>query len=279
VTLLEETGAGLGSTIRPSQVLARFGEENASTKIVLLPTDRFLIEKQELSTDLAGNESVTTIRAEFGDNLPGTISAVALDTKGYFFYAGTNTGHLLRWDLSDASAPQLLDSVKAVASGKAITALNLVLGDISIAVGDATGGLNTWFPVAEPGAGSNKTLTQIHPLGNAESAISKIIPSARSKTLFSLDGRGRIHVDHMTSERRLMTLANKKTDYSCLLFPAEAMALSPWMLISASPAGGSTIPIRRSASRRCSVRSGTRITTNRPTSGSLHRPTMILSRN
>ncbi len=208
ITLHEEKGNG--TTARPTRILARFPEENSFIKVTLLPDDRLVVEKQEKVTDLAGNETVSTARGEFADTLPDTISALALDTKGEFLYAGTDKGNLLRWDLGDITTPQLLDSVATNSSGTAITAVNLVLGDISVAVGDAAGDLSTWFPVTEPGSGSNKVLTRIHPLGSAGNTITKILPSPRSKTLFSLDSRGRIHIDHMTSERHLLTLQSDK---------------------------------------------------------------------
>lgn len=204
VTLHEKSP--LTAPEKPTRAFARFTEEQGVTKVALLPSNRYVVEKQKASTDLAGNETVTTVRTEISDNITGRITATALDSKGEFLYAGTDNGHVIRWDVRDAENPLLLDTVKANSSGSAITSLNLVLGDISIAVGDATGSLSTWFPVAEPGTGSDKTLRRIHPLASAQGAITNILPSERSKTLYSLDARGRINVDHMTSERRLLTL-------------------------------------------------------------------------
>lgn len=208
ITLLEEGKAGF--KILPDRSLARFPDGKDPVRVNLLPGNRFSLAKKTVTEDLAGNESAKTVRSEFGGNLPGNVSAIALDSKGEFLYTGTDTGHFLRWDLTDPANPQLTDSVKASTSGDPVTALNMVLGDVSVAVGDDTGSFSTWFPISETGLGSGKALTRIHSLAHHDSAIGSILPSQRSKTLFSLDKGGAINVDHMTSERRLLSLRTDK---------------------------------------------------------------------
>lgn len=207
-SLLEEGKSGL--KIMPDRSLARFPDGKDPVRVNLLPGNRFSLAKMMVTEDLAGNKSSKTVRSEFGGNLPGNISALALDGKGEVLYAGTDTGYLLRWDLTEPENPQLTDTVRVNKPGSAVTALNLVLGDVSVAVGDRAGSFSTWFPVTETGLGSGKALTRIHPLANHDSPVEAILPSPRSKTLFSLDGKGVISVDHMTSERNLLTLKTGK---------------------------------------------------------------------
>ena len=71
---------------------------------------------------------------------------------------------LLRWDISEPGQVRLLDSVQASEDRQAITSLALVLGDVSLAVGDARGALTTWFPVKVAGSGEDRRLTRIHTL-------------------------------------------------------------------------------------------------------------------
>jgi len=208
VTLLEEKGVPGGPL--PLLSLARFSDENSPLRVDLLPGNRFALSKKLTSSDLLGNETVKNVRTPFGDEIPGNITAVALDSKGENLYAGTDTGRLLRWDLTDPEAPRLLDSVRVNTNDHAVTALNLVLGDNSVAVADADGSLSTWFPASETGLGSGKTLTRIHPLAAKGSAVTSILPSTRSKTLYSLDKSGAIRADHMTSERHLLELRSAK---------------------------------------------------------------------
>ncbi|MDD2321634.1 MAG: ABC transporter permease subunit [Geobacteraceae bacterium] len=207
-TLLAEQKGGAASV--PLMSLARFSEENSPSRLDFLPGNRFLFSKKTTTTDLMGNDTTTQIRTPFAADIQGNITALALDSKAEFLYAGTDTGRLLRWNLSDAEAPQLLDSVLTNSKGSAVTALNLVFGDVSIAVSNADGSFSTWFPASETGLGSSKTLTRIHPLAGHGSAITAILPSPRNKTLYSLDKNGTINVDHMTSERHLLSLQTEK---------------------------------------------------------------------
>ena len=88
---------------------------------------------------------------------------------------------------------------------RAITSLGVLLGDVSLAVGDAQGQLTTWFFV-HTGGGSSRKLRLIHTLAPHADAVRQIVPAQRSKALLSCDDGGTAALDYMTSERRLATL-------------------------------------------------------------------------
>lgn len=187
------------------QSFVRRMEEGGTVRIDRLGGDRLRVTRQLVESDLEGNEKRSTSVTEITDPLPGRLSAVAVDSKGHYLYGGTDNGILLRWDISEPDQARLLDTVLASEEHQAITALSLVLGDVSIAVGDANGRMSTWFPVKTPGSSEDRRLARIHTLRPAAGAVAFIIPSVRNKTLFSAAG-GEIHADHMTSERNLLTI-------------------------------------------------------------------------
>ena len=187
------------------QSFARPVDDNGAVRVDRLAGDRLRVTRQLVEKDLLGNEKRSSAVAEFNDALPGRVSAMAVDSKGHFLYAGTDNGWLLRWDISEAGQIRLLDSLQASATHQSITSVALVLGDVSVAVGDAGGGLSTWFPVTAPGSSEDKRLSRIHTLRSTKAALTGILPSPRDKTLFSVDG-AEIHADHMTSERNLLTI-------------------------------------------------------------------------
>ncbi|MDD2850558.1 MAG: ABC transporter permease subunit [Desulfuromonadaceae bacterium] len=197
---------------------ARRREEKGTIRIDQLAGDRLQITHQLVESDFAGNEKQSTTKTTISDPSPGRLTAIAVDSKGHYLYCGTNNGMLLRWDISETDQVRLLDTVQASAGRQAITALSLVLGDVSIAVGDAAGGLSTWFPVKTPGSSEDRRLARIHTLRPDVGPVSFIIPSPRSKTLFS-GGTGEIHADHMTSERNLVTLKPAATIIRAALSP------------------------------------------------------------
>ena len=187
------------------QSFARPIEGKGAVRIDRFSGDRLRVTHQLVEKDLLGNEKRSNATADVSEPLPGRLSAVTVDSKGHYLYAGTDNGMLLRWDISEPGQVRLLESVQASDQHKAITSLALMLGDVSVAVGDAAGDLTTWFPVKVSGSGEDRRLTRIHTLRPNVKAIAGIIPSPRDKTLLSFDA-AEIHADHMTSERSLLTI-------------------------------------------------------------------------
>ena len=190
---------------RPISTLFRKDEEKGLTRVDLLSDNRIIVSQKAVTKDFLGNESVKSISAPITDPIAGEVKTMALDQKGQMLYAGTDQGVLLRWDLSSPESPQLTDNIKLFQDGRAITAVTLVLGDISVAVGDDKGEIATWFPVADKGL-SQKRLTRIHQLEPHTSGITRIVTSLRTKSLMSLDRQGGVHLDHVTSERHLLSV-------------------------------------------------------------------------
>jgi len=208
-----------------AQSFARYIEGKGSVRVDRLPDGRFRIFSRLVEKDIQGNETTKSSTNEISDKLPGAVTASILDQKGHYLYAGTDNGWLLRWDLSEPGSPRLIDSIAAT-GGAAVTALNLVLGDFSLAVGDAGGGYATWFPVTAAGSGEDKRLTRIHPLPRHPGAVRTIIPSQRTKSLVSLDKNGEIRIDHTTSERTLITLPKSESAVQQIAFSPQGTALS-----------------------------------------------------
>ena len=180
-------------------------EGKGVVRIDRLSGDRLRVSHQLVEKDLLGNEKRSNTSADISEPLPGRLTALAVDSKGHYLYAGTENGMLLRWDISEPGQVRLLESVETSDQHKAVTSLALVLGDVSVAVGDAGGSLTTWFPVKVAGSGEDRRLTRIHTLRPNQKGITAIIPSPRDKTIVSFNA-SEIHADHMTSERDLLTI-------------------------------------------------------------------------
>ncbi len=81
---------------------------------------------------------------------------------------------------------ELLDKVIAFTDHRAITALSMVFGDYSLAVGDALGQVTAWFPVRTETNRSDRVLQKIHVLSQHDSAVVAIRHSLRDKSMLSL---------------------------------------------------------------------------------------------
>ncbi|NUQ65536.1 MAG: ABC transporter permease subunit [Pirellulales bacterium] len=203
--------------VRPQTALVRRDEEGGLTCARLLPGNRILIVRQVANEDLFGDAGIKTYRTTLDKGIPGTITAIAMDTEGNTLYAGTDNGRLLLWELTPEAGIRRQETAPAFRDRRAITSLAMVFGDVSLAVGDGKGGLSSWFEV---GRGRQRKLELVHPLRSHAGPVREIHPSQRNKSLLSLGGSGAIHLDHPTSERGLLSLDDPKT-------PLQSIAFSP----------------------------------------------------
>jgi phosphate transport system permease protein len=184
--------------------LALRATEESSTAVTLLDRRRLAVRRQAVAAD-DGAEAPPAAQSMVITDIPEDITVFALDREGRSVYAGTERGTLLRWDIS-GDAPQALERRRAFADHRPVTALGLVFGDVSLAVGDAQGGVTTWSPVALYGAGSDRQLAPMRTLSTQASAVAGFLFTVHDKSVISLGADGTVQLDHMTSNRHLLTL-------------------------------------------------------------------------
>ena len=150
-------------------------------------------------------EVVTRSMSEgtFDAALNGKITALTVNAGGTELFAATDKAQLGRWNIRNAKKVELLDRVDAYDDARRITDISLLLGEKSLAVADEKGSLETWMAVRKSADAGRKTLSRIHTLKSHEGAIASIVPSVRNKTVLSVDEKGKIHGDFLTSERAL----------------------------------------------------------------------------
>jgi len=201
-------------TMKVLRVAVRKTEDGRLTKVVLLDDNSFRVAREVMRTDLFGNEKKEVVSFPVHEDIPGKITAFTLDEKGDTLFVGTDSGSLLRWDVSGVAGLRT-DNVLAVPSGDAITALTMVFGDISVAVGDAKGGLATWSPIwTGDGAQRVTKIRKIHELTAHKAAVATIVASRRTKALVSFGADGKVHYDHMTSENHLLDIEHNLTNFA-----------------------------------------------------------------
>ncbi|MDT8442244.1 MAG: ABC transporter permease subunit [Desulfuromonadales bacterium] len=190
----------------PDISMGRISAEGRKTRVDHLTDGRLLVTQVAVTESLFGDSEEETFSQLIDP--PQALTVFALSSSGSELYAGTDDGRLLRWSLAEAGAAQLIDDLVAFADQRRITALALVFGDYSLAVGDDRGQITTWFPVRIEENSARKKLQRIHDLSRHDGAVTAIQPSMRDKSLLSLGENGFLHLNHMTSERHLLSLGN-----------------------------------------------------------------------
>jgi phosphate transport system permease protein len=167
------------------------------------------VEKNEMT----GETTEALGRAEV--EAPGRITALVIDFPQKNLYAGTAGGDLLWWTLQNGQ-PGDLHSANA---GAPITALNLLLGGRSLAVGQENGALSVWFPVNE--SGDTVRLARTHEFPRQPGAIRRIAPSQRDRSFLAVSG-GRLGLYFSTADRTLWTGAATVRDATALFYTPKA---------------------------------------------------------
>lgn len=141
------------------------------------------------------------------------ITSMTANREASLVFAGTSDGYLYRWRVSTEGKARLVEKKKASDSGKAITALEAVIGDIAIATGFSDGSVNVWSLATVEGADSDdgRELFLIHELESIEGPVDRIVCSLRNRCLFILSDAGKLETQFTTSERKLFDFSLNET--------------------------------------------------------------------
>jgi phosphate transport system permease protein len=208
----------------PLKTLIRKSEDGAVTCIKLLPKNRLSVLRQftEPGEGLLDEPKKVTKRIAIDEGLPGEISALAMDAAGKALYAGTANGCLVQWNFSDSGEIAFHDVTPAFLDRRAITAISLLSGEISLAVGDERGDVTIWTEIREDATVDGKAtrkLRQIHSLSRHQQPVADICPSLRNKALVSLGREGSAQLDYATTDRALLQITARE--------PITRIAYSP----------------------------------------------------
>jgi len=172
----------------------------------VLSAEAIHVFRQGVRETLLGEEERFQHECVLRDKAIPQITALTLADAGDMLYAGTDDGRILCWRFNAEGEVVERDMLRAFADHRSITAMATLLGDVSLVVGDAHGGLSVWTPVSTE---NSRKLHLAHHLQPHKAAVCRIFSSGRDKSLLSLDIHGVVHVAYATSERRLLSLGEK----------------------------------------------------------------------
>ncbi|WP_434457231.1 ABC transporter permease subunit [Stutzerimonas urumqiensis] len=128
--------------------------------------------------------------------------------------------------LNGRAAANVFDLRKQVLNGRyklldqadnRVTASSMLLGGVSLLIGDAKGGVGQWFMVSDPDGGER--LHQVRSFELGQAPIVEIVPEERRKGFLALDETGLLGVFYTTSHRHLLSVDIAENP--------EALAISP----------------------------------------------------
>jgi phosphate transport system permease protein len=219
--LKEEDPIAIDPQGKPIVSLARQSAPAGTATAVVTEDGRLLYhiltEKKSLVKGTERSES----RRDLTGSLPGPATAVVMDHRLENLYVGTKSGHLVRFDLAEVAEPRFVESQAAV-TGAAVTAVGFLIGDQSVVVGDARGGVRVWFQVASD---DGHHLKPIHVFAPHAAEVTSITASGRDKGFATADKSGAVALRHATSEQTLATLQGAPSPVTCAVLSPRANGL------------------------------------------------------
>jgi phosphate transport system permease protein len=136
----------------------------------------------------------------------GGLSAIAVHSSGDRVMAGTDKGYLLEFR-PDGERLALTQRVQALPGGEAVSALAYTIGEQSVLVGGAKGGIAGLILMEK---GETNHYMRIHELAAMPAAITGFTVGTRDRTFVARDEAGNLRGYFLTAERVLFDLALPK---------------------------------------------------------------------
>jgi phosphate transport system permease protein len=156
-------------------------------------------------------------------DIDGEITALRMDGRGDDLFLGTSRGQVIRIDLRNEAAPAPAETVSVNRSGAPVTVVGFLIGDRTLVVGDAEGGVTSWQVVPPPDGGPPR-LTRVHQFMAHGGPVTAFSASRRDKGFVTAAGGGTVHLHYGTAGQTLLTLRDAG-DVSGLVFAPKANGL------------------------------------------------------
>ena len=188
-------------------------DANATAAAVLADGKLAVVRRGVEKNEITGEETPSVQRTEV--DAPGRITVLVIDPAQQNLYAGTASGDLLWWTLAAGRPGEL----KTANAGAPVTALNLLLGGKSLAVGQENGALSVWFAVNAADGGVR--LARVHELGRQPGPVRLIAPSQRDRSFLAAGG-DELGLYFSTADRILWTGNAPVADGTALFYTPKA---------------------------------------------------------
>ena len=192
-------------------IVYRKNSDNEYTIVALTSDNRLLQYSSEKATSLFSEFEEKIYQHDLTSIIEYPISAMELDNFCEKLMIGTSNGWLYYISLKDKTKPELIQKINPTPSGKsAITSLGFIIGDQSLIVGDADGNVTSWMRVLDEKTDYGWKLVNPHTFDSHKAAVTAVATSLRNKSFITGDSKGRIFLEHLTSERTLLELSGKE---------------------------------------------------------------------
>ncbi|MCX4186419.1 ABC transporter permease subunit [Methylophaga sp. OBS4] len=196
------------------------------TSFAALTADQRVVLKSLIREENFLDETIFEIKEQSAQiALTGlaTITHLQMDIDQRELYLVDNQGFISYYDIQKIGSPRLVQKVKAVPTGVAITSFEFLTGGISVLVGRSDGQIDQWFPVRDQD--NNYTLHNVRSFHKQSAPIIAIATEQGRKGFLALDNSGRLGIYHTTAHRTLLVEPFLQSDHAVLAISPRANGL------------------------------------------------------
>jgi phosphate transport system permease protein len=155
----------------------------------------------EAKTEFLSGET-TLVRTDYQlPDAPKTVRKMLVDTTLKNLFVADMENKIHYYDISEPASARYVEAVNAVAVGQQVTALEFLVGSVSLIVGGSDGTLSQWFLVRDEH--NNFHLKHIRDFDQHPAAIAQIEPEYSRKGFMAIDDKGHLGIHYGTSARTL----------------------------------------------------------------------------
>ncbi len=130
-------------------------------------------------------------------------AALLVGVNGRLVFVVYRDGKLIRYNTDDPTKAFVAEQVDLISEpGVTISAVRMLLGNLTLIVADSKGGVNGWFPAPAPDTTATKDGTRMmkaHVMEPQASPVTAIGTSARDRQFVTADATDTVYLRHMTS--------------------------------------------------------------------------------
>ena len=201
---------------RPVRLLALSQPESGPAAVASSPVPHVLFV-----ATAAEEEDGAPLLADLSLLLAGEeVSALSFHDKGRLLEAGTASGKVLSFDVSEPHEPKSLGAVLVHPGSPApVTVLGSLIGGQTLVAGDETGRVAGLARQRSDGGGEEKTLGVTKSFPAHAARVTAFAASPRGKTFLTGDETGRVRATFATNERPLADVATGSPIVSLAMAP------------------------------------------------------------
>lgn len=162
------------------------------------------IEKNFLTEE----ENVSVFSSEIKLVIDDEISVCTLDDISEKLIIGSKSGKLYYYSLKNPSNTEFIQIISQLQSP--ITSLSFLLGDQTFVVGDSSGNILTYSLMLDPETNHGWKFNEFKRFPNLKSVVTSIAVSSRNKNFLVGNDIGNIKVNHLTTGKTILELADLK---------------------------------------------------------------------